>query len=88
MLIQDRNYNTVTRVSRTKQSSDCAVNGGWNKRRVCEAIPLLIGCIELIFSCPHVVINSDLLLRSVDLSADIMQSFSIRQKLQRDRFPL
>ncbi len=34
------------------------------------------------------VINSDLLLRRVDLSADRMQSFSVRHKLQREGFPL
>ena len=31
VLIQERNCITVSRVSRMKRSSDCAVNGSWNK---------------------------------------------------------
>lgn len=43
--------------------------------RAAGATLTLIGCIEYVFMSP-LVINSDLLLRSVDLSADKMQNFS------------
>ena len=44
-------------------------------------ILVLIGCIEL-FSWVYLVINSDFLLRSVDLSVDKMESFFMRLRLQ------
>ena len=79
---------TVTRVSRTKRSSDCAVGTlefefkeDSRNGRVSDWL------CKICFRDGHLVISSDLLLSNTDLSAVKIQSFSARHRLQREGFP-